>query len=148
MRLWSLHPSLLDAKGLVACWRETLLAQQVLEGKSSGYTAHPQLVRFRADADPLGTLGGYLGGLWEEATARGYRFDRSKIHVEPQTPRRLQVSTGQLEFEAAHLLRKLQVRDPQRAAHLAALTSFPLHPIFDEVTGPVADWERDPAARN
>jgi len=30
MRLWSLHPRYLDAKGLVALWREGLLAQKVL----------------------------------------------------------------------------------------------------------------------
>ena len=31
MRLWSLHPRYLDAKGLVALWREALLAQAVAE---------------------------------------------------------------------------------------------------------------------
>src|SRR5262249_31313629 len=43
MRLWSLHPSLLDARGLVALWRETLLAQKKLEGKTNGYIHNPQL---------------------------------------------------------------------------------------------------------
>ena len=28
MRLWTLHPKYLDAKGLVALWREALLAQK------------------------------------------------------------------------------------------------------------------------
>lgn len=37
MRIWSLHPSYLDAKGLVALWRETLLAQKVLLGATVGY---------------------------------------------------------------------------------------------------------------
>ncbi|HWP85543.1 MAG TPA: pyrimidine dimer DNA glycosylase/endonuclease V, partial [Terriglobia bacterium] len=37
MRLWSLHPSLLDSKGLVALWREALLAQKVLRGETKGY---------------------------------------------------------------------------------------------------------------
>lgn len=46
MRIWSVHPSLLDAKGLVACWRETLLAQKVLQGLTKGYKNHPQLDRF------------------------------------------------------------------------------------------------------
>ncbi|HEU5178767.1 MAG TPA: pyrimidine dimer DNA glycosylase/endonuclease V, partial [Burkholderiales bacterium] len=32
MRLWSLHPKYLDARGLVALWREALLAQAVLRG--------------------------------------------------------------------------------------------------------------------
>jgi hypothetical protein len=29
-RIWSLHPKYLDARGLVALWREGLLAQAVL----------------------------------------------------------------------------------------------------------------------
>ena len=36
MRIWSLHPKYLDAKGLVALWRETLLARNVLENKTKG----------------------------------------------------------------------------------------------------------------
>ncbi|WP_308727259.1 MULTISPECIES: pyrimidine dimer DNA glycosylase/endonuclease V [unclassified Arthrobacter] len=57
MRLWSLHPELLDAKGLVACWRETLLAQKTLAGQTAGYVNHPQLVRFRASGAPLRMVG-------------------------------------------------------------------------------------------
>ena len=52
MRLWTLHPRYLDARGLVALWREALLAQKVLRGKTRGYRAHPQLQRFREQADP------------------------------------------------------------------------------------------------
>lgn len=36
MRLWSLHPNCLDAQGLVALWREALLAQAVLRGQTRG----------------------------------------------------------------------------------------------------------------
>ncbi|HKX52383.1 MAG TPA: pyrimidine dimer DNA glycosylase/endonuclease V [Nitrosospira sp.] len=39
MRLWTLHPRYLDTKGLVAAWREALLAQKVLSGLTSGYTS-------------------------------------------------------------------------------------------------------------
>ena len=88
MRLWSLHPSLLDAKGLVACWRETLLAQKALAGQTKGYTEHPQLLRFKAQPAPLVHLGGYLQGLLDEADARGYRFDAAKI-LHPAAPAQL-----------------------------------------------------------
>lgn len=47
MRIWSLHPKYLDTKGLVALWRETLLAQHVLSGKTKRYKNHPQLARFK-----------------------------------------------------------------------------------------------------
>lgn len=63
MRIWSLHPSLLDRRALVACWRETLLAQKVLRGLTRGYTNHPQLIRFRAHPQPLGAVATYLCGL-------------------------------------------------------------------------------------
>jgi hypothetical protein len=41
MRLWSLHPKYLDSKGLVALWREALLAKAVLNEKTKGYKNHP-----------------------------------------------------------------------------------------------------------
>ncbi|MDI6747818.1 MAG: pyrimidine dimer DNA glycosylase/endonuclease V [Rhodocyclaceae bacterium] len=41
MRLWTLHPRYLDARGLVALWREARLAQAVLGGKTRGYTHTP-----------------------------------------------------------------------------------------------------------
>jgi hypothetical protein len=34
MRLWSLHPKHLDRQGLLAVWREGLLAQEVLRGET------------------------------------------------------------------------------------------------------------------
>ena len=37
MRLWSIHPKYLDCKGLVALWREALLAKKVLRGKTRKY---------------------------------------------------------------------------------------------------------------
>ena len=79
MRLWSLHPKFLDAQGLVACWREALLARAVLRNETRGYRNHPQLDRFRSAENPLATLEAYLWELWEEGTRRGYRFDEDKL---------------------------------------------------------------------
>src|ERR1043165_2949653 len=79
MRLWSLHPSLLDQKGLVALWRETLLAQKVLQGKTKGYRSHPQLDRFRKCRTPLTAISTYLWAVHDEASQRGYSFDSAKI---------------------------------------------------------------------
>ena len=91
MRLWSLHPSLLDQKGLVALWREALLAQKVLQGKTKGYRYHPQLQRFRQSKTPLTTISAYLWAVHDEASRRGYSFDSSKI-ARKRTPRTLTVS--------------------------------------------------------
>jgi len=79
MRLWSLHPSLLDAKGIVALWREALLAQKVLQGKTKGYRHHPQLQRFRQCGEPMAAITTYLWAVHDEAIARHYAFDASRI---------------------------------------------------------------------
>jgi hypothetical protein len=60
MRLWTLHPQHLDVRGLVALWREALLAQKVLQGRTRGYKHHPQLWRFLACADPVAAVATYL----------------------------------------------------------------------------------------
>lgn len=150
VRLWSLHPAHLDGKGLVACWREALLAQAVLDGRTRGYRSHPQLVRFRALDDPLSAIGAYLTGLAAEATARGYRFDRDRI-VQPARHRDggddlggvplMSVTDGQLAFEWSHLGRKLAGRSPEDAERWRASDPAP-HPLFDVVPGRIEDWER------
>jgi len=142
MRIWSLHPRYLDRQGLTACWRETLLAQAVLEGATRGYTRHPQLERFRAASDPLGAIGDHLAGIAEEATARGYRFDGSKVHRRSTPAVRLEVTDGQLALEWEHLLRKLSVRSPELAVRWSGIELPDPHPLFTVVDGPVATWER------
>ncbi|MFI5209112.1 MAG: pyrimidine dimer DNA glycosylase/endonuclease V, partial [Gemmatimonadales bacterium] len=72
MRLWSLHPRYLDAKGLVALWREGLLAKAVLQGKTRGYRHHPQLERWMRAVDPVASMNAYLVEVWREADRRGY----------------------------------------------------------------------------
>ena len=72
MRLWTLHPKYLDARGLVALWREALLAQAVLGRQTGGYTRHPQLIRFRNSPSPTESLASYLQAVHAEASRRGY----------------------------------------------------------------------------
>lgn len=141
MRLWSLHPRYLDRAGLVAGWREALLAQAVIARPGAGYSNHPQLLRFRAVEDPLAALGSFLGGLAEEADARGYRFDRAKILVPGQTPA-LTVTSGQLALEWAHLRAKLAVRSPEWLERWDAVESPDPHPLFVATPGPPESWER------
>lgn len=148
VRIWSLHPAHLDRMGLLACWRETLLAQAVLRGRTEAYRAHPQLDRFRAHADPLAALGAYLRGVADEAHARGYRFDSGRI-LRPEDPAShldpIAVTTGQLAYEWAHLGRKLEARDPEYAARWAS-TAATAHPLFRARPGGVEPWERpDPS---
>ena len=143
MRLWSLHPRHLDRQGLLAVWREGPLAQAVLLGNTKGYTNHPQLERFRSCENPQGAIGSYLTAIADEAASRSYKFDAAKI-IHTSTTIQLTVTTGQLNFEKQHLLRKVQQRNPHETERIARLTepTIDAHPIFDIIPGAVASWER------
>lgn len=147
MRLWSLHPALLDRQGLVACWREALLAQAVLLGRTKGYVNHPQLVRFRATGRPVEAIATYLDGLAHEGERRGYRLDRARIHADPDHPM-LSVTDGQLRREREHLHAKLLIRSPDAAPALLADEALRPHPLFSVVPGPVESWERSTSDRS
>lgn len=152
MRLWTVHPKYLDAQGLVALWREALLAQKVLLGETRGYRSHPQLDRFRAQPDPISAIGAFLAGVADEAERRSYAFDTSKIVRAPDTRvadgpgaddvARITVTEGQLFHEWRHLLRKLEARSPAVLAAHAAVDRPDAHPIFEIVAGDVEPWER------
>ena len=140
MRLWSLHPGYLDAKGLVALWREALLAQKVLHGNTKGYRNHPQLTRFKQQQDPLAAIAAYLREVQREAERRGYHFDAGKIA--PHSPAKIiPVTEDQIAYEFAHLESKLKVRDAAALARLQAEKLLQVHPLFKKVKGGVEAWE-------
>ena len=141
MRLWSLHPRYLDSAGLVALWREALLARAVLRGKTRGYRHHPQLDRFRGHGSPKRAISAYLAAIHAEASARGYVFDRSKVGPVCKIGV-ISVTRGQLDREWAHLLRKLSLRSPAQFEKLARVRRPVCHPSFRVRPGPVAAWER------
>ena len=141
MRLWTLHPRYLDAKGLVALWREALLAQKVLRGATQGYKHHPQLHRFSRLAHPPAAIAGYLAAVHDEASRRGYHFDASKIGARGSC-RRITETRGQLLYEWRHLNRKLRVRDPARQRALRTVKLPAPHPLFRIVAGPMRNWEK------
>ena len=141
MRLWTVHPRYLDARGLVALWREALLAQEVLRGATKGHRHHPQLSRFRSSANPCGAIASYLRGVFEEAKARGYSFDFRKIpNLRVLKP--IEETQGQLLYEWAHLQRKLKVRDLVRCKECGSVKIPTPHPLFRIVAGDVRVWER------
>lgn len=141
MRLWSLHPKYLDTQGLVALWREALLAQAVLRGKTRGYRNHPQLDRFKAHSAPLEAISRYLQGIHDEATHRGYAFDQRKIKS-VHRPVVLTVTSGQLAYEWTHLLSKLKVRNPALYKAWRRIDTPVAHSIFDVRAGGIEHWER------
>jgi hypothetical protein len=140
MRIWSIHPKYLDTKGLVALWRETLLAKHVLENKTKGYKNHPQLNRFKKCSQPLDAINLYLSVVYEEAKERGYRFDRNKIKWSYE-PCEIPVTEGQIEYEMQHLKNKLQQRDLAKFKEISAIKKYQIHPLFKAVKGTIEDWE-------
>jgi hypothetical protein len=140
VRLWTLHPQYLDPQGLVALWREALLARAVLRGMTRGYKHHPQLIRFREHEMPVATINAYLHIVRDEALRRGYNFDRSRIG--PRTSVSSIVEhRGQFEHEWNHLLRKLARRSPAQFEVVRAVRHPKPHPLF--VLRPGAPrWER------
>ena len=140
MRIWSLHPKYLDTKGLVALWRETLLAKHVLEGKTKGYRNHPQLERFKNTENPVAVINAYLAIVHSEATIRGYNFDKEKIDWSFEAIK-IKVTSGQVEYEIKHLLKKLKVRDRILYKELLTVKKFKTHPIFKVSKGDIEGWE-------
>ena len=126
----------------MACWCEGVLAQKVLLGKTKGYRQHPQLIRFRTCPDPLAAMATYLVFIADEAEARGYAFNRSKIipgHVAFKIP----VTLGQILYEWDHLKAKLTLRDLLRLAQTSGIETPESHPLFVIIPGGVEHWEKE-----
>ncbi len=139
MRLWSIHPKHLDRIGLVALWREALLAKKVLAGQTKGYRHHPQLIRFQESGQPLVFIDKYLATIYIEALSRGYNFDSSKFNQQSLATK-LVVSSGQLAYEVGHLAKKIQQRAPAESWRLDGVVDA--NPIFRIIDGEIADWEK------
>lgn len=141
MRLWSLHPKYLDPQGLVAWWREALLAQAVLRGETKGYRNHPQLERFKLSSAPLDAISIYLKAVHSESERRGYSFDKTKIK-DSRKSLLLTVTSGQMEYESFHLMQKLKARNPEIYQKWHKEKVWEAHPMFSVEKGEVEKWER------
>ena len=147
MRLWSIHPEYLDAKGLVALWREALLAKAVLEGKTKGYRKHPQLERFSNSKYPLRAINAYLRTVYAEALKRGYKFNGAKI-ARTAACAKMPVRAGQIDHEIKHLKAKLKIREPERASGLPGKPGAGLiNPVFVRLSGGLERWEKFKSGR-
>ncbi len=141
MRLWSLHPRYLDQKGLVALWREGLLAQKVLMGETKGYKNHPQLLRFKNTINPVGAIASYLDAIYKESLDRDFNFNEEKIHKK-RTKKKIGVTKGQLEYELEHLKRKLKNRDKKKYHEIMRVKKPEANAVFRVSAGDVEEWER------
>jgi hypothetical protein len=141
MQIWSIHPQYLDTKGLVALWRETLLAKNVLENKTKGYKNNPQLTRFKESKNPLHCINQYLGEIYKEAERRNYSFNKNKIKRNFRSTI-LTVTTSQLDFEIEHLKNKLKLRDGKKLKEIMLIKKFEPHSLFKVIEGEIEQWEK------
>ncbi len=141
MRLWTIHPKYLDPKGLAALWREGLLAQAVLRGRTKGYARHPQLIRFRRSPTPVRCIAEYLRAVHAEGKRRGYRFNGGKI-ARGGTVAPIAATRGQIRHEWLHFKEKLRQRNPRWLSDLKPVRRVEPHPLFEIVSGGVAEWEK------
>jgi len=143
MRLWSIDPKYLDPIGLVALWRESILALKVIKGLTKGYRNHPQLHRFRASRDPLKAINTYIYYIWLEGCSRGYRFSSDKFDAALIDPSiRITISDAQVRYEVLHLIRKIYIRSRGWLERIAGNRCFNPHPIFQVVPGDIEPWEK------
>jgi len=142
MRLWSLSPKYLDRQGLLAVWREGLLAKKVLAGKTKGYKNHPQLNRFKESDGVLDHINSYLFKIYQEAEKRGYKFSIEKIENLKILNKKIKVNSGQVVYEFSHLLNKLKVRDTKRYQELKNIKIPAVNSLFKVVKGDIEDWEK------
>ncbi|MGV8142181.1 MAG: pyrimidine dimer DNA glycosylase/endonuclease V [Candidatus Pacearchaeota archaeon] len=141
MRIWSLHPKYLDTKGILALWRETLLAKNVLDGKTKGYKNHPQLNRFKTHPNPLVAINFYLGEIYKESLVRGYNFSKDKFTI-IEDLEKIPVNKGQIEYEFKHLKSKLMKRDEEKFNQIISEKNVQTHPLFTQVLGEIESWEK------
>ena len=143
MRLWTINFKYLDAKGLVALWREALLAKNVLEGLTKGYKNHPQLIRFYTHQNSIDAINAYLLEVYKEACARGYKFDVAKVgKFDAENLSKIAVTRGQIEYEFSFLQEKLKLRDLKKYKENLNVKNIEISTIFTEIDGDIELWEK------
>jgi hypothetical protein len=146
MRLWSINPMYLDSIGLVALWRESLLAKKVLQGKTIGYKQHPQLERFKNQKkdNSIKLIENYLFYIYLESKKRGFNFDKTKCRNH-NLKKRINVNSGQLEFEVKHLQKKLVKRNKKKFVENKKLLTdenILANNLFKIIPGEIESWEK------
>jgi hypothetical protein len=131
---------------LGAVWREGLLAQAVLLGRTKGWRRHSQLLRFQVHEEPLDAIGFYLRHIHDEARTRGYRYDQLKIAAPVEYVDAIDVTNGQLLYELRILKERLKRRSPNTFQNLLKREKREAcptpHPLFTIVEGTVEPWEK------
>jgi hypothetical protein len=117
------------------------MAKAVLNGQTRGYKHHPQLQRFKKHSEPQAAINAYLWEVYKEAERRGYRFNVSKLETACDRAK-IPVTDEQLQYEWAHLQKKLSTRDEKQYQKNASVIEIMPHPSIELVPGTIETWER------
>lgn len=131
MCLWSVHPQYLDKHGLMALWREGLLAQKALCASAAVSQSNPQLRRFKNNDNPLRAIGTYLSFVAAEGARQGYNLNHEKILYPNFDQEVIPVDASQIAFEAERLKNKLRIRDKLKFKQLSSSRDIAANPIFN-----------------
>ncbi|WMT50842.1 MAG: pyrimidine dimer DNA glycosylase/endonuclease V [Ferroplasma sp.] len=143
MRLWSIDFSYLDRQGLLACWRESLLARNVLYGLTKGYKNHPQISRFKLSGEPVTAINTYIYYLFLESKERNYSFNESKLEYSMiNRDFHIPVTAGQVTYEFKLLLSKLKTRSQENFNRVKGIDRPATCSLFIQVEGNIENWER------
>lgn len=141
MRLWSIHPRYLDNIGIVACWREALLAKHVLLNLTKGYKNHPQLIRFKESSSEIDYINYYLNEIYLESKNRNYHFNFKKIGEFKKNLKKLEITNKQIEYEFKHLIKKLKIRSYKKYKELKKIDIIESNNLFKIIPGEIESWE-------
>lgn len=141
MRIWSIHPSYLDSAGINGCWRESLLAQKILNGHNFSYKNHSQMKRFYSDRESLLAIGTYLYYIYLESVKRNYNYDFNKI-LYFNNNYKMQVTENQLLYEFNLLQWKLKKRNYKKYLENKNIKEIFPNNIFDVKEGQIESWEK------
>jgi hypothetical protein len=87
-------------------------------------------------------IGMFLLDIYDEASRRGYSFDRTKILRSDSCGQKISVGDGQVRYEFALLLSKLERRDRVKYAEISMTEDIRLNSVFTLGRGGIEPWER------
>jgi hypothetical protein len=122
-------------------WPPPPFPERAVRVPGTAYVPEPQPPAPPEPRDPGHAITTFLHGIADEAAARGYVFDRSKVLHPPDPDLRLEVTDGQLAHEWGHLRAKLAERSPDVLARWSGVEVPDPHPMLVVAPGPVAPWE-------
>lgn len=129
MRIWLVHPELLDRMGFLGMWREAIMAKNALTRERHGYQNHPALNIFKNTPWPVQAVNTYLHHLFKESINRGYNFNQ-KYLSDSLSEKKITISKDELTEDFNELQKRLSERAPDKYRENLGAEVI-AHPLFE-----------------